>query len=170
MDDQDLSKRILASLQSLQDGYSSLAASVRAIEDRLSDSNAAALSKYGVADKPILNKSESDDKAQIIPFQAGGNVAGVPKSPEFIAQDASLEKVDHAAVSTSNRTTGHSVPKIILTTYPGQSGIDPIPLRWGNADPTERGPVAVSRAPSTIRRRNGMLGFLPGKARVHFAL
>lgn len=45
--------------------------------------------------------------------------------------------------------------RIILTTYPGQSGIDPVPLNWGAQDPKARGPVVVSRQQSTIRRRNG---------------
>ncbi|KAK7966156.1 GTP cyclohydrolase II [Apiospora aurea] len=45
--------------------------------------------------------------------------------------------------------------RIILTTYPKQIGIDPIPLKWGAADPKERGPVVVSRASSTIGKRNG---------------
>ncbi|KAL9621586.1 MAG: hypothetical protein Q9160_003978 [Pyrenula sp. 1 TL-2023] len=45
--------------------------------------------------------------------------------------------------------------RIILTTYPGQSGIDPVPLDWGAKDPRVRGPVVVSRQQSTIRRRNG---------------
>ncbi|KAL8678006.1 MAG: hypothetical protein Q9186_005605 [Xanthomendoza sp. 1 TL-2023] len=44
--------------------------------------------------------------------------------------------------------------RIILTTYPGQSGIDPIPINWGHVDPHQRGPVVVSRSQNTIRRRN----------------
>lgn len=51
-------------------------------------------------------------------------------------------------------TTGLS-SRIILTTYPGQSGIDPMVMNWGHFDPTYRGPVVVSRSQSTIRRRNG---------------
>lgn len=42
-------------------------------------------------------------------------------------------------------------------TYPGQSGINPLPMDWGHKDPQERGPVVVSRTQTTIRRRNGML-------------
>ena len=45
--------------------------------------------------------------------------------------------------------------RIILTTYPGQAGISPLPMNWGHSDPLQRGPVVVSRAQSTIRRRNG---------------
>jgi hypothetical protein len=30
-----------------------------------------------------------------------------------------------------------------------------LPMDWGNKDPLKRGPVVVSRASSTVRRRNG---------------
>jgi hypothetical protein len=43
----------------------------------------------------------------------------------------------------------------LCRTYPGQSGINPLPMDWGNKDPQERGPVVVSRGATTIRRRNG---------------
>lgn len=45
--------------------------------------------------------------------------------------------------------------RVILTTYPGQIGIDPIPMNWGHKDPKTRGPVVVSRTRGTIGRRNG---------------
>ena len=45
--------------------------------------------------------------------------------------------------------------RIILTTYPSQSGIDPLTMKWGDSDPRRRGPVVVSRSQSTLRRRNG---------------
>ncbi|KID69802.1 GTP cyclohydrolase, partial [Metarhizium hybridum] len=56
--------------------------------------------------------------------------------------------------------------RIILTTYPKQIGIDPLRMDWGNPDPTKRGPVVVSRSPSTIRRRNG----LGGSYSIYYAL
>lgn len=43
-----------------------------------------------------------------------------------------------------------------LTTYPGQSVVDPIPLNWGDADPATRGPVLVSRSGDTLKKRNAM--------------
>jgi len=46
--------------------------------------------------------------------------------------------------------------RIILTTYPGQSVVDPIPLNWGEADPVARGPVLVSRSGDTLKKRNAM--------------
>lgn len=47
--------------------------------------------------------------------------------------------------------------KIILTSYPGQAGVDPLIMNWGHKDPNQRGPVVVSRHSNTIRRRNGVL-------------
>ena len=49
--------------------------------------------------------------------------------------------------------------RIILTTYFGQSGIDPVVMNWGESDPQKRGPVVVSRSVTTVRRRNGMCSF-----------
>lgn len=51
--------------------------------------------------------------------------------------------------------------RIILTTYPGQSGIDPIIMNWGEKDPAKRGPVVVGRGAHTVRRRNGMFAQPP---------
>ncbi|KAJ5248021.1 hypothetical protein N7524_011981 [Penicillium chrysogenum] len=45
---------------------------------------------------------------------------------------------------------------IILTTYPGQSGIDPVPLEWGAPDAKSRGPVVVSRSGNLVKRRNAI--------------
>jgi hypothetical protein len=53
------------------------------------------------------------------------------------------------------RTSVSKTSKIILTSYPGQAGVDPLPMDWGHKDPAVRGPVVVSRHPGTIRRRNG---------------
>lgn len=49
-----------------------------------------------------------------------------------------------------------SLIPLFQRTYPKQIGIDPLPMDWGNPDAIKRGPVVVSRSPSTIRRRNGL--------------
>lgn len=64
-------------------------------------------------------------------------------------------------VSSERQTTlsarrPSTTSRIILTTYPGQSGIDPVPLSWGAPIAAERGPVLVSRHPASIRRRNAI--------------
>ncbi|KAF4943869.1 hypothetical protein FGADI_13105 [Fusarium gaditjirri] len=73
------------------------------------------------------------------------------------------------AVSRSSKHSSESQPKkaiktllgqlnkrIVLTTYPGQSVANPIPLNWGAATASERGPVIVSRHDETLKRRNAI--------------
>ncbi|SPQ21699.1 89b280d9-87b2-4c8a-96ab-524d756244b3 [Thermothielavioides terrestris] len=59
--------------------------------------------------------------------------------------------------------------RVVLTTYPKQIGIKPLPMEWGAADPLERGPVTVSRSPSTIGRRNA-IGAHGGSYSIYYAL
>jgi hypothetical protein len=59
--------------------------------------------------------------------------------------------------------------KIILTSYPGQAGVDPITMQWGASDPQARGPVVVSRHKSTIGRRNA-IGAHGGSYSIYHAL
>ncbi|KAJ2798137.1 Uracil-regulated protein 1, partial [Coemansia helicoidea] len=46
--------------------------------------------------------------------------------------------------------------RVVLTTYPSQLGIDPVPLKWGGKTAAERGPVVVSRQQDTLGRRNAI--------------
>jgi septal ring-binding cell division protein DamX len=46
--------------------------------------------------------------------------------------------------------------RIVLTTYPNQAGIVPVPMNWGAKDSAARGPVVVSHNKNTVRRRNGI--------------
>ncbi|PTU19885.1 hypothetical protein P175DRAFT_0509874 [Aspergillus ochraceoroseus IBT 24754] len=64
----------------------------------------------------------------------------------------SLETTTVQSPTSSSKYSKH----IVLTTYPGQSGIDPVPLKWGAPDATSRGPVVVSRSGALIKRRNAM--------------
>ncbi|OCL03852.1 GTP cyclohydrolase II [Glonium stellatum] len=59
--------------------------------------------------------------------------------------------------------------KIILTSYPGQAGVDPLIMNWGHKDPNQRGPVVVSRHSNTIRRRNA-IGAHGGSYAIYHAL
>jgi hypothetical protein len=59
--------------------------------------------------------------------------------------------------------------RVVLTTYPKQIGIKPLPLEWGAADPQQRGPVTVLRTPSTIGRRNA-IGAHGGSYSIYYAL
>ncbi|KAK5167558.1 putative GTP cyclohydrolase [Saxophila tyrrhenica] len=59
--------------------------------------------------------------------------------------------------------------KIILTSYPGQAGVDPLQMSWGESEPQKRGPVVASRNPSTIKRRNA-IGAHGGSYSIYYAL
>jgi GTP cyclohydrolase II len=61
-----------------------------------------------------------------------------------------------------------AIPRHIrLTSHPGSAGAAAIPLRWGAADPTERGPVVAS--PAEARHRNA-IGSHSGSYAVYRAL
>ncbi|KAI1775626.1 GTP cyclohydrolase [Hypoxylon cercidicola] len=70
-----------------------------------------------------------------------GSTNGVPSA-------GPINKQTSAAEGYSNR--------IVLTTYPGQSVVNPVDLNWGEEDPQKRGPVLVSRNGGTLTRRNAI--------------
>ncbi|KAJ1957015.1 Uracil-regulated protein 1 [Linderina pennispora] len=46
--------------------------------------------------------------------------------------------------------------RVVLTTYPSQLGIDPLPMTWGAKTPQERGPIVASRHPDSFGKRNAI--------------
>jgi GTP cyclohydrolase II len=59
--------------------------------------------------------------------------------------------------------------RVIITTYPDQSGIKPTPLSWGASTPTARGPIVCSRNPASIKLRNA-IGAHSGSYSIYRAL
>ncbi|CEJ56581.1 Putative GTP cyclohydrolase-2 [Penicillium brasilianum] len=68
----------------------------------------------------------------------------------------SIAKMPEPTPPSPTSPKSHYSKHIILTTYPGQSGIDPVPLEWGAADAKSRGPVVVSRSGNLVKRRNAI--------------
>ncbi|KAK3685996.1 GTP cyclohydrolase N terminal-domain-containing protein [Podospora appendiculata] len=93
--------------------------------------------------------------------------AGYTKTPPLLPVDAGTQSPVPPASPESK--SGAFTSRIILTTYPKQIGINPLPMDWGAEDPLKRGPVTVSRAPSTIRRRNA-IGAHGGSYSIYYAL
>jgi len=91
----------------------------------------------------------------------------VPESPSLPASQLVGAVPISSALSPSRKSGVTS--RIILTTYPGQSGINPLPMEWGHKDPQKRGPVVVSRTSTTIRRRNA-IGAHGGSYSIYYAL
>jgi GTP cyclohydrolase II len=101
------------------------------------------------------------------------NEIGISKGSRlFPARDRSHSDGSHledgsccapAAVETPSKTAPKrnlNAPlynhRIVLTTYPGQLGVNPIPLSWGAKTAMERGPILVSRNPQSLKMRNAI--------------
>jgi len=83
------------------------------------------------------------------------------ETDESDTESISSRKSSAAVLSSSpSRNKAHSSAlynhRIILTTYPGQVGISPIPLLWGHGDPNIRGPIVASRNPGSLKLRNAI--------------
>lgn len=135
-DNNALLAQILAAVSQIQSDNKALAASVDAINGRVN----------ALADVKKLKDAARPDTARV---SAPPAAAAAPLADLSPAAETSAEIKEE---EPSKRPT---TSRIILTTYPGQSGIDPIIMNWGHKDPMQRGPVVVSRAGSTVRRRNG---------------
>ncbi|OTA61157.1 GTP cyclohydrolase [Hypoxylon sp. EC38] len=143
---------VLEALKSIQESQSRLASEVESVSYRL-DSLA-----------PSLRAPSPDiSRASPTPF------AGVPTSPVQTTLAASESEADKTPPATKEAVQAQKAgftSRIILTTYPKQIGINPLPLQWGAPDAATRGPVVVSRSSSTIRRRNAH----GGSYSIYFAL
>ena len=158
-DQHELLEEILSTVRSIQKDYQHLSATVEHIQGRvksLSDDKQ-------LHDTPGKSHLSQNHVALAPPSRARGQqVAGASESG-LSAQGSSL-KLGSAAPSEARgdeeylygrKHSATATSRIILTTYPGQSGIDPLTMNWGHEDALKRGPVVVSRVQSTVRRRNG---------------
>lgn len=138
--DSTILQEILSGLKSLQQENSHLAAAVDTINGRVN-------MLAGV--KQMQDAAHADS----VPSK---NVTGLEshRSSEAKADVPTAMDLSTSPPPGSGRTSSMT-SKIILTSYPGQAGVDPLPMDWGNKNPDLRGPVVVSRNPHTIRRRNG---------------
>ncbi|KAI5849512.1 GTP cyclohydrolase II, variant [Morchella snyderi] len=145
-DNNALLAQILAAVSQIQSDNKALAASVDAINGRVN----------ALADVKKLKDAARPDTARV----------SAPPVPLAALSPASETSAEIKEEEPSKRPT---TSRIILTTYPGQSGIDPIIMNWGHRDPMQRGPVVVSRAGSTVRRRNA-IGAHGGSYSIYHAL
>ena len=147
-----LLNQIHITLQSIQQDYRHLSAAVETITGRV---NILAGVKQ-VQDIAQDRNRVSNGNVEHMPQGKQGPETSksrqhVPASPTLPASESVHEELPDPLPARRSSTTS----RIILTTYPGQSGIDPLAMAWGHTDPMQRGPVVVSRSQSTIRRRNG---------------
>ena len=106
-------KEILLSVRSLKQENAQLSASVDAINGRV------------------------NTLAGIKQIQDGVAYDATLPSPKIAAHSKDIDNKDatdesqSASPPTERRPSTTSTSKIILTSYPGQAGVDPIPLKWG---------------------------------------
>lgn len=139
---------ILATLKTVQAQQSQVFATVAALNARVD--------QLGIDDGSERRPSLTPKDAVFEKHRAPTSLPATPTGPSRpVSSMTGPGSADGDGDSPVKQKKTVSSSRIILTTYPGQSGIDPIPMDWGNADPALRGPVVVSRHQNTVRRRNG---------------
>lgn len=146
MSEEQILSQILASVENLAQQQKNLAMKVEGSNKFLLNSISNLESRV---DSVQTKRRDSD-------ISDGSDV--VPKSPT-----TTLAK---PVIPTTTNKWGD---RIVITTYPGQNGINPIPLKWGAPSPLERGPIIVNRDNNTIKRRNA-IGAHSGSYSIYHAL
>ncbi|KAL8307849.1 hypothetical protein RB601_004949 [Gaeumannomyces tritici] len=120
----------------------------------------------------LLAAIELGDRTALLSKGADKSLSASPPGPSGLAQTPPLLAADAATerdAGSSSSPKSSFTSRIILTTYPKQIGINPIPMNWGAGDAAKRGPIVVSRSSSTIRRRNA-IGAHGGGYAIYYAL
>jgi hypothetical protein len=142
-----LLKEILQGLNALRTENTQLATAIDAINGRVN-------MLAGV--KQLQDEAANDSNGATNGVSSKDNAKEVEGEKAVEAVSRQYEAPPTIVETAPRRASVSKTSKIILTSYPGQAGVDPLPMDWGHKDPAVRGPVVVSRHPTTIRRRNGM--------------
>lgn len=116
-------QEILSSLRSLKQDHSQLASAVDAINGRVNTLAGIKQIQDGIAHDATLPSPTIAPKADEAKA-ALNSLDGVSKNESADQTQATSPPPGRRASTTS---------KIILTSYPGQAGVDPIPLKWGES-------------------------------------
>ncbi|KAK6444112.1 hypothetical protein FP744_10000360 [Trichoderma asperellum] len=119
---------VLDTLRDIQQTQQQLLSSLESLSGKIGSS---AISTEALSGASLLPGDSKDSKQK--DAEASEDLTPIHSSFENgTAQPSS-------ALSPASRSGFTS--RIVLTTYPKQLGIDPIPLDWGNSDPLQRGPL-----------------------------
>ncbi|GAA6009729.1 hypothetical protein JCM11491_001076 [Sporobolomyces phaffii] len=100
------------------------------------------------------------------PVRANGSDTTPAATPFVKAVD---EPLSPSLVARKDAASNGYSQRVILTTYPGQVGIQPIPLNWGAETAESRGPIVASRQPNSLKVRNA-IGAYAGSYSIYKAL
>lgn len=146
-------------LKAISLGQTKLLSAVETVSQRVAELEKAREDERRRPSGPV-----SDGLKRTVTPLAGGFT---PSPAAVMPAEAGTQSPPPSAASSEFKSSFSS--RVVLTTYPKQIGIKPLPMEWGAADPLERGPVTVSRSPSTIGRRNA-IGAHGGSYSVYYAL
>ena len=113
-------QEILLSVRSLKQEHSQLSASVDAINGRVNTLAGIKQIQDGVAHDATLPSPKKHGTDSV----AASNDA---------AKEANADEIQTTSPPPERRASTTGTSKIILTSYPGQAGVDPIPLKWGKS-------------------------------------
>ncbi|KAH8767905.1 GTP cyclohydrolase-like protein II [Hyaloscypha sp. PMI_1271] len=159
-------KEVLDAVKTLQVNQVQLSSAVDAISGRVNVLAGMKEVRDIAIDSPSPHPVKKIDSIQNVNDDSHSDDI-VPPSPSLPASAFSSSPGTSSPLSHARKPSVTS--RIILTTYPGQAGINPLPMDWGNKDPQQRGPVVVSRSATTIRRRNA-IGAHGGSYSIYYAL
>ncbi|KAJ5043150.1 uncharacterized protein L3040_004531 [Drepanopeziza brunnea f. sp. 'multigermtubi'] len=174
-----LLQEVLEAMKALQHSQTLLASNVDAISGRVNVlagmkqvRDVAAASSPPSSSTPLPSSTSPGKKAPelLTSVDESENIdESVPQSPSLPATHLDAVSNNSSSRPSHGRKSSATTGRIILTTYPGQSGINPFPMDWGHKDPQQRGPVVVSRTLTTLRRRNA-IGAHGGSYSIYYAL
>ena len=158
-DQHEILKQILSTVQSVQADYQNLSTAVASVQRQV---NVLSEIKRVHDTTGNHNSSQTFNASTQLSTTENRWVASDPEhSPNVQASSLDMRSAGHSEARSDGESlygrkfSATATSRIILTTYPGQSGIDPLLMNWGHPDALKRGPVVVSRNQSTVRRRNG---------------
>lgn len=151
---EDTLSQILQAIKTLHDDHQSLAKTVDSSNDKIGRVLVDFEDRLTTLQKSVKGSSK-------VPASANGIHVDTLAKMQDKDNESVIISPSESTVALSERRYSHNDPskwpnRITITTYPGQVGVDPIPFHWGAPDPQLRGPIVVSRAPSTIKRRNAL--------------
>ncbi|KAG8876937.1 hypothetical protein FRB97_003808 [Tulasnella sp. 331] len=166
--------QILAQLESLQLSQAALQSKI----DALTTPTSPMSSRIATPPKRTLGlpiPGRSDSPSTLVPSASAFPPSSLSTSPPIhsMLQQTSAIASNVATLDVAgaekDREKRLYPQRVIITTYPDQSGIKPVPLQWGAPSPEERGPVVCSRNPTSIKLRNA-IGAHSGSYSIYRAL
>ncbi|KAG8768989.1 Uracil-regulated protein 1 [Ceratobasidium sp. 428] len=171
MPDETILTQILAKLDSLSTAQAALADRVESMARAGTTTPIPGQSNRPSSPTVTLPHSVSNMSLSTSPpLSTSPSMAGVASIPSTSALTSALTGIKPTGTPIEQPKDKALYPnRVIMTTYPDQTGIKPLPLTWAAESAAARGPVVCSRLPSSIKLRNA-IGAHSGSYSIYRAL